>query len=268
MSGSTQALFEPLTLSAPRRDDFVRRGRWKDDDLRHEYVARLTSDLESDRNALRDRVTFYTAVRSFGVETLDWLRSDDPADEEVMLAAYFAAELFFFEPIRTTYSDLLSTGNISLLDDLDLRGQLSNYYSGADERAGGWTLPRGYRVIVRSSIPPRLQDRIRELCPTQQGADGAPTGFPPCTIPDLSEQELRETMAYLKGAPASASELAYLLSEMSVAVVLFNDQAESAGGVIAHCSGTHWHTPRYGAGLDPPSGERLVAGPQQRPSVD
>ena len=41
-----------------------------DDNLRQEYLARLADDLEADRQSLEYRISFFTSVRSFGLQSL------------------------------------------------------------------------------------------------------------------------------------------------------------------------------------------------------
>jgi hypothetical protein len=102
-----------------------------DDKLRQEYLVRLTGDLEADRRSLEYRISFFTSVHAFGLQTLEKLRSDGPVDQDAILATYYASENFEFWPIRNTYEDLQSTGNIRLLDDIELRLALASYHSRA-----------------------------------------------------------------------------------------------------------------------------------------
>lgn len=92
-----------------------------DDNFRQEYLASLTDDLKTDQQNLANRISFFTDVHSFGLETLDDLQSEEPVNQDVLLAAYYAAENWNSAPVKNTYEDLQSTGNIRLFGDLDLR---------------------------------------------------------------------------------------------------------------------------------------------------
>ena len=52
-----------------------------DDNLRQEYLGRLADDLETDSQTYDYRIAFYSDVRAFGIQTLDTLHSEAPADQ-------------------------------------------------------------------------------------------------------------------------------------------------------------------------------------------
>lgn len=101
----------------------------RDSVLRDEYVERIRSDAEQDRQALEFRIEFFRDVQVFAQQFLDWLDANAPLDKETVLAAFYAAEVWPFVANQSTYQDLLSTGNIRLIDDIDLRTILAAYYN-------------------------------------------------------------------------------------------------------------------------------------------
>ena len=202
-----------------------------DDNLRQEYLARLADDLEADRQNLEYRISFFTSVHAFGLQTLEKLRSDGPVDQDAILAAYYASENFEFWPIRNTYEDLQSTGNIRLLDDIELRLALASYYSKASIE--GTTLEESYRQLVRGVIPWRIQAAIREHCPTTDHTDEVPTGFPACTLPGISADEVNAVFAALRAYPGIFEILTYRVSDVDVAVYLYQVQKQMVLGVLA-----------------------------------
>ena len=58
-----------------------------DDNLRQEYLDSLTDDLKADQQSLEYHISFFTSVYSFGLETRDNLRSDEPVNQDALLAA-------------------------------------------------------------------------------------------------------------------------------------------------------------------------------------
>ena len=170
-----------------------------DGNLRREYLARLTDDLEADRQSLEYRISFFSSVRSFGLETLERLQSDGPVDQAAILAAYYASENFAFNPIKNTYEDLQSTGNIRLLGDIELRLALASYYAKTSNLVGSGS--EAYREIVRGIIPWKIQATIRKYCPTTDEIDDVPTGFPPCTLPGISADEVTGVFEALRAYP-------------------------------------------------------------------
>jgi hypothetical protein len=202
-----------------------------DDNLRQEYLARLADDLEADRQSLEYRISFFTSVHSFGLQTLENLQSDGPVDQGAILAAYYASENFEFGPIQNTYEDLQSTGNIRLLDDIELRLALASYHGKAS--IAGTSLTESYRKLVRGVIPWKIQAAIREHCPTAEQNDEVPTGFPPCTLPGISADEVNAVFAELRTCPGIVEVLTYRVSDVDVAVYLYQVQKQMVLGVLA-----------------------------------
>lgn len=202
-----------------------------DDNLRQEYLARLTDDLEADQQNLEYRISFFTSVHAFGLQTLENLRSDSPVDQDAILAAYYASENFEFRPIQNTYEDLQSTGNIRLLDDIELRLALASYHGLAS--VAGTNLEESYRKLVRGVIPWKIQAAIREHCPTAEQNDEVPTGFPPCTLPGISADEVNAVFAALRAYPGIFEILTYRVSDVDVVVYLHGVQKQMVLGVLA-----------------------------------
>ena len=202
-----------------------------DDNLRQEYLARLADDLEADRQRLEHRISFFTSVHSFGLQTLERLRSDGPVDQDAILAAYYASENYAFWPIRNTYEDLQNTGNIRLLDDIELRLALASYHSRAS--VARTNLTESYRKLVRGVIPWKIQAAIREHCPTTDQNDEVPTGFPPCTLPGISADEVNAVFAGLRAYPGIVEILTYRVSDVDVAVYLYQVEKQMVLGVLA-----------------------------------
>jgi hypothetical protein len=133
-------------------------------------------------------------------------------------------------PLDDLQADRQSTGNIRLLQNMDLRLALASYYS----RSATLNVarPAGYRAIVRGIIPFRTQKAIREHCPTTDPSDAIPTGFPACSIPDVGSEEASRIFAQLAAHPGIEEILTYRVSEIDVSVRLYNMQEATAQGVI------------------------------------
>ena len=116
-----------------------------DDKLRDQYLSRLALDLEADKRALLGRIDFFTDVRRFSQDVLTWLDSDAPVDQRTLLASFYAAEVWPLAPNTSTYLDLHSTGNLRLLDDIDLRMKLAIYYNKAESTEAGMNPSENYR---------------------------------------------------------------------------------------------------------------------------
>lgn len=208
-----------------------------DDDLRDEYLVRLTADLEVDHHGLENRIEFFAAIRDFGLETLVWLKSSKSADEKAMLAAYYAAERWAFAPVDNTYQDLQNTGNIRLLDDLDFRMLLTAYHTNAIKMRDAWDPPVTYRKLVRGAIPPEVQLTIRELCPTTINHDTEISLNAQCPLPKSATEGLSGDMESLRSIPGIVEILSYHITEVDVAVRLFQQQDDYARDLLSRLNG-------------------------------
>jgi len=210
----------------------------RDSELRNEYVERIRTDVENDRQALEYRVQFFLDVQAFSQQFLDWLDADAPLDKETMLAAFYASEIWPFVASEGTYQDLLSTGSIRLIDDINLRTSLAAYHNQANTARSGWTPTEDYRRIVRGVIPNHVQDSMRANCPTLVQLDGIPTGFPPCDLGAVDYDELEALFAPLKTDRELRRRLVYRQSELSVVIYLLDNQRTLAEVVLAHIPST------------------------------
>ncbi len=204
----------------------------EDDSLRAEYIVRLEQDIRSDRQALLHRIDFFTDVQRFSNEMLAWLDTDSAVDQDVLLASFYAAEVWPVITTLATYQDLLSTGNIRLLRDIDFRASLFAYYNKADTSRPGWSPSQGYREIIRGIIPNDVQRLIRENCPTTDTLDEVPTGFPPCDLPGVDYDALTELYLPLKSDETFRRTLTYRDSELGVMLYLLTQQVKFADEVL------------------------------------
>ncbi len=201
----------------------------KDDGLRDEYLSRIELDLESDRAALAGRLEFFADVQRFNQDVLSWLDNETPVDQDILLASFYAAEVWPMTPNTSTYLDLHSTGNIRLLDNIDLRTSLAVYYNKADSTASGMAPNEDYREVIRGVIPAKVQDLIRQNCPTTGTADLKPTGFPPCALPGVDYEHLGRLYSPLREDVEFRRILTYRHSELGVMLYLLGQQAIFAG---------------------------------------
>lgn len=200
--------------------------------LRDEYIARVKADVEADKRAIVNRVEFFTSVQQFSNDMLYWLQSDDSVDQQILLASFYAAEVWPFVPSSDTYEDLQNTGNIRLLEDIDLRTSLAAYYNKAKLSQSGWDPSEDYRAIIRGIIPNDVQRQIRENCPTTDAMDNTPTGFPPCQLPDVDYELISRLFEPLKSDLALYRTLTYRESELGVMVYLLRQQVNFANDVL------------------------------------
>ena len=204
----------------------------QDDKLRDEYFSRIQSDIEADKRGLVQRVGFFLEIERFSQEALDWLDSDDPLNKEVLLASFYAAELWPLVSNLGTYQDLLSTGNIRLLGDIEFRTSLAAYYNKADSSRPGWNPSQDYRQLIRGIIPTRIQAQIRAECPTTDAFDQISTDFPPCTLQNIDYDRLTALFEPLRSDIVFRRTLTYRNSELGVVTYLLRQQVAYADEVL------------------------------------
>lgn len=204
-----------------------------DDNPRSEYISRIKADIATDKQSIEYRIKFITAVSNFSRDTLDWAQSDLPVDKDVLLASFYAAEIWPFLPNVSTYQDLQSTGNIRLLENIELRTSLVKYHTQANASRPGWTPLEKYREIIRGVIPASVQDQIRSNCPTTDNLDQRSSGFPLCELNDIDYDQLTALFEPLRHDANFRQILTYRHSELKVVIRLLSQQAIIAGNVIA-----------------------------------
>lgn len=204
----------------------------KDSQLRDEYLARLRDDIELDKLAIDRRIEFFTDVQRFSGDVLRWLGTDNDVDQEALLASYYAAEIWPFLPVRSTYDDLQNTGNIRLLDNIEVRTRLSGYYNRANTSISGWTPPEDYREIIRGVIPNDVQALIRQNCPTTLDFDQEPSGFPPCELPGIDYELMTRLFAPLRADTDFRRILTYRDSSLGAMIYLLTQQAQYADQLL------------------------------------
>jgi len=205
-----------------------------DGELRTEYLLRIEADMATDKQAIEYRIEFFTGVQQFSQEFLDWLHSDAALDQDVLLAAFYAAEVWPYAPGTSTYQDLRSTGNFRLIENIDLRTELFKYYNKADTSRPGWNPSDDYRRTIRGIIPSDIQAQIRDACPTADGEDLVPTGFPPCDLHEIDFELMTTLMVPLRDDAVFQHILTYRHSELGVMLRLFRQQVASADNVLDH----------------------------------
>jgi hypothetical protein len=203
-----------------------------DDKLRDQYLSRLAQDLEADKRALLGRIEFFTDVRRFSQDVLTWMDGEAPVDRRILLASFYAAEVWPLTPSTSTYIDLHSTGNLRLLDDIDLRTKMSIYYNKAVSTESGMNPNENYRDWIRGVIPTNVQDLIRESCPTTDEKDLMPTGFPPCSLPGIDYGQIGQLFEPLRASPELRRILTYRHSEIGVMIYLLEQQVIFADEAI------------------------------------
>ena len=105
----------------------------KDRVVEGEYLRLLVRDLDLTIDQLETTIEYADKTIEYGLGAYRELSEDrDRADREAVIRGINALTgRLTVRPYQATYSDLLSTGNIRLIKDHNLRDQISSYYETA-----------------------------------------------------------------------------------------------------------------------------------------
>jgi len=121
------------------------------------YLERLSENLTGDLRNLDLNIEFYTQVFNYGQLALAYSEGntiDDAANWDILVALFHSSQIWPLIPSPTTYEELKSAGELSLIRSIDLRNDLVFYYGGGIDRYNqtiGINPP--YRKMVRGLIP-------------------------------------------------------------------------------------------------------------------
>jgi len=133
-----------------------------------EYLERLREDLSSDLQQYNLNVDFYNQVFNFGKLALAYANGDDlgtTSNWKILVAFFHSSQIWPIMPTSSTYDELKSSGELSLIQNLEIRNSLSYYHGGGLVRYNGTVGIRPpYRKMVRGLIPIKVQNYMWDNC--------------------------------------------------------------------------------------------------------
>ena len=187
------------------------------------YVERLTEEMEKNRQALSGRRDSYAKQVEYGVRALN--ETSVPTDEEaawqVIHAHFQASHAFVITLQRGTYDEIISSGDLALLNDQKLVNGLSDFYTFAGFSTIN-VIP-AYREHIRRIIPFEMQVYLQTNCyeVTEQDTHVLLDCPPPEGVANLVElatdiqadAELKRDLRYMVSFASVSSDIA--LNRMS-----------------------------------------------------
>ena len=207
------------------------------------YIERLSADLAENRTRTESNIAFRTDVRALGLDALAFASGErQPASSWHTVATYFnASQSGSAYPVRATYEEMLSTGDLRLIADLDLRNALSVYYTeGALSEITDERPP--YRAYVRTLIPIELQDHIWDNCYTSGGGAGSQQ-LRDCPLPEQTRHDIDALAARLLNDERLNGELRFWVSTQRAALGIFSDQLARTNSLLAALDSAREITP-------------------------
>ena len=190
------------------------------------YTERLAVDLGKDLASKRALTAYYAAVLE-SVKRTNALLADPKADpEQLVVHAYRATEINFAPQTRSTWDEIVASGDIGLLPRVVESG-VSDYFAVDIVRLAFETVSNSaYRHLVRTIIPLELQQALRDGCSDVRDDAQQIVGFMPDCKLDFEPGMIQATAAALRADAGIRAELRYQYSEV------FSARANIAGDVV------------------------------------
>ena len=197
------------------------------------YFDRLVNDLEENEQRYTDARNFRADVRSLGEDALGFAAHPETITDpwRVVVAYFNASQAGGAEMVSSTYSEMVATGDFRLIDDIELRGRLSAYYSQTGLNRITDQLP-AYRETVRGLIPIRYQNYIWVNC--YDTSLGRTQRIIDCDAPDdIATSDLDALARRLVQDEALNNELRFWVSNQFAILSIHESQVVTTSLVLA-----------------------------------
>ncbi len=199
-----------------------------------EYLERLEADLAYNIETLEKRRTYWIDVAREGRKALAYADAGELANGstwETLRAFFHASQVWRFQFNDTTYQEMRSAGELSLIAAPQIRADLANYYVAVAPRRGEgmYLLLPEYRETVRSAMPSHIGIYYWQHCHRQ---DMLIQQNLPCEAP-VDEVEAIAILAELVKVPGLVSQLRYWIDTLEMLVRLAADDVTIAKNLAA-----------------------------------
>lgn len=141
-----------------------------------QYLNRLHGDMATQIEQMTIRETYFKVAAADNQTVINWL--NDPtitklSPQRLLSAFYNSTVIYPFKPYSVTHEELISTGNVRILRDVDLRNLIAQYFYETEPLLSAWNIDDNnpYRELVRSTIPVHIQNLIATTCEPSIGND-------------------------------------------------------------------------------------------------
>jgi len=148
----------------------------KDRVLEREYLASLLGDFEADRASLDNTIRRSEEIADAQLLVLAAAeqQSFDVSPVEFVNAVHESGLLVFATHSRRTINDLMSTGNLRIIESEGVRTELADYYGEIEARAQ-WQLNwRDYQIYLGKMLPEIIRWQGRIALSFDPNMDGIP----------------------------------------------------------------------------------------------
>jgi hypothetical protein len=180
------------------------------------YLQRLQENLNTDLEILDLNLAFYAQVFDYGQVALDYsngIQKNSTSDWEVLVSFFHASQIWPVIASASTYEELKSAGELSLIQSTELRNKMSFYYGGGQIRYQQTVgIIPSYRKKARGLIPHDIQNYLWEHCHITDGDLQILTSCSPGADPGRIQNVLRK----LAGDTELIADLNFYMSSIKV----------------------------------------------------
>lgn len=136
-------------------------------ELEKKYYARLIEDLQEDKAIMQATLNYSMQVIHHANKGILFLENSPEADKNNannLIHLYQASQIQNPASVKSTYQELLSSGNINIIQNDALKTSLIRYYEYNWTNSGVLSLSNPYRDNLRSKMPNTIQNEIRKNC--------------------------------------------------------------------------------------------------------
>lgn len=188
---------------------------WNDErQMRHDaadFHQRLLADMRLEAQQYRFLQHYYRSVRNAAAAAYaDLAGKEELGDAAFLVNAFRASQFTWAERHRATFDELVASGNLDLIDDVQLRTAVTGYYAmELLDEVSRESQTSEYRRAFRKILPPDIHEALHNQCGDRQ-IDGAPAGLVTLEYACAFEWP-EEEIAAAAGALRSNDELPSLL---------------------------------------------------------
>ena len=182
-----------------------------------EYLERIEADLNYNLQALHDRKVFWVDVVEEGRRALAYAERGELSEGSAwrtLRAFMHASQVWRFRFNDTTYSEMRSAGELSLIPSSELRSQFAEYFVARAPRRGEgfYLLLPEYRETVRSAFPSDVSQYYWEACHWQEPEQQE---LRDCESP-ISEAEAEAVLGALMTEPELLPQLRFWVGTLDL----------------------------------------------------
>src|SRR6056297_1941247 len=136
-----------------------------------EFTNRLLGDMQLERRILGYVDNYLTQVEKNAKAAITVYEREAVegmlTDSEFLISLYQASQIYDPNQISATYQEMISSGQIGMIKNEELRNRIIIYYDNDWSKADVFANESPYRESVRKEIPSAIQSEIREICGDQ-----------------------------------------------------------------------------------------------------